>query len=66
MLTASFSSSALSHARYEPSTLGLHIVFTSGKGYDFCRVPLGVWEGLCSAGSAGTYYNDVIRDHYQC
>ncbi|WP_366519673.1 KTSC domain-containing protein [uncultured Erythrobacter sp.] len=66
MLLASFSSTAISHARYDPPSGGLHIVFTSGRGYDFCGVPQWVWQGLCSASSTGTYYNDVIRDNYQC
>ncbi|RDS76817.1 KTSC domain-containing protein [Alteriqipengyuania lutimaris] len=66
MLRATFSSSAISSASYNPVTGGLHIVFTSGRGYDFCGVPEAVWRGLCSAGSTGTFYNEVIRDHYQC
>ncbi|WP_363317689.1 KTSC domain-containing protein [uncultured Erythrobacter sp.] len=65
-MTASFNSSAITSASYDPDSGGLRIVFTSGRGYDFCRVPVSVWNGLCGASSTGAYYNDVIRDNYQC
>ncbi len=40
--------------------------FTQGNSYTFCGVPAHVWQGLVSAGSKGTYYNNHIRDRYQC
>ena len=36
----------------------------SGGPYDYYGVPQSVYEGLLRARSAGTYYNDYIRDRY--
>ena len=44
----------------------MSLTFSGGRSYDFCRVPPEVWNGLRGAASAGTYYNNHIRDRYQC
>ena len=59
-------SSAISAIGYDQSTQRMRITFTKGDSYDFCGVPYHVYEGLLSASSKGTYYNDHIRDRYQC
>jgi hypothetical protein len=41
-------------------------MFTNGRAYDFCGVPKYVYLGLMTAASKGRYYNDFIRDRYQC
>lgn len=61
-----FNSSAIKRAEYDSQTMRMTIWFPQGHSYDFCGVPAHVWEGLCNAGSKGTYYNDHIRDRYQC
>ena len=44
----------------------MKITFVQGHTYDFCRVPQYVFDGLLRAGSKGGYYNDHIKDRYQC
>jgi hypothetical protein len=61
-----FNSSAIKRAEYNEQSKRMTIWFPEGHSYDFCRVPLYVWQGLCGAGSKGTYYNANIRDRYQC
>ncbi len=59
-------SSAINAAGDDQATRRMRIIFEQGDGYDFCGVPFHVYEGLMSASSKGTYYNDHIRDQYQC
>ncbi|RQO57057.1 KTSC domain-containing protein [Variovorax sp. KBW07] len=61
-----FNSTALVEGTYEPATRMLRLWFTSEphQGYDYPNVPLHLWQGLCSARSAGTYYNDHLREVY--
>lgn len=59
-------SSAMNAVGYDPQTKRMKIQFTQGKTYDFCNVPQYIFEGLLSASSKGSYYNDHIRDKYQC
>lgn len=56
-------SSAIHRAEYRNGTLSIWFV-ESGGPYDFYGVPEYVYNGLLSARSAGTYYNDHIRDRY--
>lgn len=60
------SSSAIRAIGYDATTRRMKITFTEGHTYDFCSVPKNVFEGLRHAGSKGRYYNDHIRDRYQC
>jgi KTSC domain len=61
-------SRAISAVGYDETTRRMKIRFTSGSGkaYDFCNVPKHIYESLLSASSKGTYYNNHIRDRYQC
>lgn len=60
------SSSAIITIGYDASTRRMKIQFVEGHTYDFCGVPESVFSGLLRASSKGTYYNDHIRDRYQC
>lgn len=60
------SSSAISALGYDQATMRMKIRFVQGHTYDFCRVPESVFNGLLRARSKGGYYNDHIRDRYQC
>lgn len=51
---------------YGPHTRRMRIRFEQGRAYDFCGVPQHIFEGLMSAPSKGTYYNEHIRDRYPC
>lgn len=59
-------SSAISAIGYDPSTMHMRIRFSQGDTYDYCGVPAHVFQGLLNARSKGAYYNDHIRDRYQC
>ena len=58
--------SAMRTVGYDPTTRRMRITFDQGDSYDFCGVPLDIYEGLMYASSKGVYYNDHIRDRYQC
>jgi hypothetical protein len=60
------SSSAMSAIGYDPRSRRMKITFTQGHTYDFCGVPQQVFDELLEAPSKGTYYNDHIKDRYQC
>lgn len=59
-------SSAIRAVGYDVATRGMRILFKQGHYYDFCGVPEQVYLGLMRASSKGTYYNDHIKDRYQC
>ncbi|MDF2642810.1 MULTISPECIES: KTSC domain-containing protein [unclassified Pseudomonas] len=59
-------SDAITAVGYDPSTKRMRICFQQGHTYDFCNVPLDVYNGLIAAVSKGSYYNQHIRDRYQC
>jgi hypothetical protein len=59
-------SSAIQAVGYDQATHRMRIVFEQGDAYDFCGVPAHVFQNLLSASSKGSYYNDHIRDRYQC
>lgn len=60
------SSSAITAIGYDPISMRMKIQFVQGDTYDFCRVPAHVFESLLNARSKGGFYNDHIRDRYQC
>jgi hypothetical protein len=59
-------SSAIRAVGYDSESGLMKITFTQGDTYNFCGVPEYVYEGLIRSGSKGMYYNDWIRDRYQC
>jgi hypothetical protein len=59
-------SRAIAAVGYDPATNRMKITFKQGKTYDFCRVPLNVYQGLLNAVSKGGYFDKVIKDRYQC
>ena len=60
-------SDAINAIGYDPQTKVMHIKFAQGKTYPYCGVPQHIFDGLLNATSShGTYFNDHIRDRYQC
>jgi len=59
-------SSAIQAVGYDPETRRMKITFAQGYTYDFCGVPQHVYDCLIKARSKGAYYNDYIKDRYQC
>lgn len=63
----SLSSTAIRRAAYDPDTRRMYIDFeNSDPHYSFCGVPESIFQGLISASSAGHYYNNYIKDRYDC
>ena len=57
-------SSAISLVEYDDETQEMFVTFTNGRTYDLSGVPPDEFEGLCSASSAGTYYNTFLKGLY--
>lgn len=59
-------SSAIVAIGYDDQTARMRIQFQKGNSYDFCRVPANVHAAFIGAHSKGIYYNEHIKDRYQC
>jgi hypothetical protein len=57
-------SSAIALAEYDDETQDLTVTFTNGRSYDLSGVPPDLFEGLCSASSAGSFFNTYLRGQY--
>ena len=55
------SSSNLVGVDYDPATRELRVTFQSGRTYTYEGVTEDEYAGLLGAGSAGRYFNDVIK-----
>ena len=60
------SSSAIAAVGYDADKQRMKIRFTTGGTYDYCRVPLSVFEGLLKSSSKGTFFSERISGRYQC
>lgn len=59
-------SSAIQAVGYDPQMRRMKITFAQGHTYEFCGVPQHIFDGFLCAESKGGYYNDHIKDRYQC
>ncbi len=59
-------SDAINSVGYDPVSMQMKIEFHQGNIYDFCRVPVHVYKSFINASSIGEYYNDYIKNKYQC
>ena len=59
-------SSAIAAIGYDPQTRMMKIRFHQSGTYNFCRVPEYVYRAFLNSSSKGSYYNNHIRDRYQC
>jgi len=59
-------SSNLHSVGYDSEAEALEIEFHSGSVYRYSSVPSHVYEGLMTAASKGTYFNERIKDRYRC
>jgi len=58
-------SSAIDRVEYDPQTRELRIWFRPNGGpYSYYGVPQHIYDGLLRAPSAGSYFNDHIKDRY--
>lgn len=59
-------SSVIQSFAYDPDSLRLDIRFTTGRRYRYFAVPAEVATALRLAPSKGRYFNDAIRDRFEC
>lgn len=59
-------STAISAVGYDKTTQKMCITFKQGHTYDYCRVPESIYTALMSASSKGRYYDNYIKDKYDC
>ena len=57
-------SSVIRSVGYEQATAILEIEFQTDRKYRYFAVPRSIYQGLMAAPSAGTYFNQHIRDRY--
>lgn len=57
-------SSSIAVATWDMDSQTLSVTFRSGRSYEYQNVPENVWEGFTSAGSAGQYFHQQIKDTY--
>jgi hypothetical protein len=55
------SSSNLASVGYDPASATLEIEFRSSGVYQYYGVPVDVYDGLMSAGSKGTFFDQSIK-----
>jgi hypothetical protein len=60
------SSSNLSGYDYNPGNQTLVIYFHGGRPYTYKQVPDDIASGLASASSAGRYFNENIKNIFDC
>jgi lysyl-tRNA synthetase class 2 len=59
-------STAIRQIRFEPENNRLIVVFVSGRTYAYENVPADIYEAFKAAPARGTYFNEWIRDRYDC
>lgn len=64
ILAQQFASTAIACGTYDTDSNMLTLVFTSGHDYTFENVSEHVWDGLCAARSAGSYFAKQIKGRY--
>jgi hypothetical protein len=63
-MSITFDSSALDRATYDTDGT-LTLKFTNGDTYSYNDVPMGIFEGLRGAASAGRYFRNNILNNYK-
>ena len=58
------SSRAIRRMAYNPNTQTLEIIFQTGYGYQFFKVPMSVWINLQQASSKGRFFMSQIYGHW--
>ena len=59
-------SSTIERVAYDDDLRSLCISFRQTGKYVYYDVPEAIFEGLCSATSAGTFFNACIKGRYAC
>jgi hypothetical protein len=64
LIRRSLKSTAISTVEYDDESQTMTVTFVNGRSYDLSGVPPDLFEGLCSASSAGTYFNTTLRGQF--
>lgn len=64
-LAKTFDSSAITRATYDSDSAVLDIWYKDGDRYSYFDVPIGVYEALVAADSAGEFVNREIKPSYR-
>ena len=59
-------SKAIRKIEYDPGSRQMYVTFSDSGTYTFCRVPESVYQAFLRASSKGRFYNDHIKDRYDC
>jgi hypothetical protein len=59
-------SSAMRAVGYDEAARRMRIVFAQGNTHDYCDVPRDIFESLMDAKSKGSYFNQAIKNKYEC
>lgn len=59
-------SSMIRSVGYDAKSRTLEMEFQTGAVYQYFDVPASVHKGLLAAASKGKYFNNEIRDCYEC
>lgn len=57
-------STHIAQVTYDSDTRDMNITFSDGSEYRYMSVPVGVFQGIQNAPSAGSYFHRVIKDRY--
>lgn len=66
MRAARLGSSLIERICYDEDEGSLSIWFRATGRYVYSDVPVGLYEGLKAARSAGRYFNDCIKGRFRC
>lgn len=59
-------SSMIDRIGYDDDARILSISFRGGGKYLYHGVPAGIFDAFCQALSAGTFFNERIKDRFRC
>ena len=59
-------STAIRDFSYNVATRQLVVTFVTGRVYAYAEVPPDVHNAFRASGSKGRFFNQEIRDHYDC
>jgi hypothetical protein len=66
MRACRLNSSMMTRAAFDEAARSLHITFRETGRYVYYDVPHDIFEALCAAPSAGTFFNEQIKGRFSC
>lgn len=59
-------STVIAKMEYEEEELALRITFITGMQYVYKNVPIAIYRAFRSSGAKGIYFNNYIKDKFDC